>query len=166
MIAESIALAQQQRAMPGTELTASELALFEDAEAEHSTAAPASEEQPERSVSEPVEQAEAHVAVPANLPISESVEQAELPIADQTEQAMLGSKEQIETSSVLEPVEQVTSPAANLAEPSAPRPVEQVELPVAILEPEIVIPATVSEAIVSSCYLFICCALILSLFPF
>ncbi|BBH05133.1 autoinhibited Ca2+-ATPase 11 [Prunus dulcis] len=48
----------------GAELTSSELALFEDAEAEHSTAAPEAEDQVERSVSDPVDQAELTVVVP------------------------------------------------------------------------------------------------------
>ncbi|CAL9004107.1 unnamed protein product [Prunus brigantina] len=44
-----------------------ELALFEDAEAEHSTAVPAAEEQVEQSASEPVEQAELPVAAPESV---------------------------------------------------------------------------------------------------
>ncbi|CAL2238242.1 unnamed protein product [Prunus armeniaca] len=55
VIAERIALVQKQQEGPRAELTSSESALFEDAEAEHSTAA-------EQSVSEPVEQAELPVA--------------------------------------------------------------------------------------------------------
>ncbi|BBH05389.1 autoinhibited Ca2+-ATPase 11 [Prunus dulcis] len=58
VIAESIALAQKQQKGPGAELTSSELALFEDAEAEHSTAAPEAEDRVEPSVSDPVDQAE------------------------------------------------------------------------------------------------------------
>ncbi|CAL8089566.1 unnamed protein product [Prunus armeniaca] len=50
--------------IPRTELTSSELALFEDAEAEHSTAVLGSEEQAAQSVLEPVEQAELSVVVP------------------------------------------------------------------------------------------------------
>ena len=64
MIAESIALAQKQQKGPGAELTSSELALFEDAEAEHSTAAPEAEDRVEPSVSDPVDQAELTVVVP------------------------------------------------------------------------------------------------------
>ena len=64
MIAESIAVAQKQQEIPKAELTSSELALFEDAEAEHSTAVLAPEEQEEQSVSEPVDQAEQMVAIP------------------------------------------------------------------------------------------------------
>ena len=51
MIAESIGLAQKQQKIPRVQLTSSELALFEDAEAEHSTAVLAPEEQGEQSVS-------------------------------------------------------------------------------------------------------------------
>ncbi|CAL8082561.1 unnamed protein product [Prunus armeniaca] len=57
-------LAQRQQEVPRAELTSLELALFEDAKAEHSTAIPASEEQAEHSSSELVEQAELPVAVP------------------------------------------------------------------------------------------------------
>ncbi|CAL2227577.1 unnamed protein product [Prunus armeniaca] len=64
VIAESIALAQRQQEVPRAELTSLELALFEDAKAEHSTAVPASEEQAEHSSSELVEQAELPVSVP------------------------------------------------------------------------------------------------------
>ena len=64
MIAESIALAQKQQKGLGAELTSSEQALFEDAEAEHSTAAPEAEDRVEPSVSDPVDQAELTVVVP------------------------------------------------------------------------------------------------------
>ncbi|BBN67633.1 hypothetical protein Prudu_136S000500 [Prunus dulcis] len=64
VIAESIALAQKQQKGLGAELTSSELALFEDAEAEHSTAAPEAEDRVEPSVSDPVDQAELTVVVP------------------------------------------------------------------------------------------------------
>ncbi|BBN68185.1 hypothetical protein Prudu_320S000300 [Prunus dulcis] len=64
VIVESIALAQKQQKGPSAELTSSELALFEDAEAEHSTATPEAEDQVERSVSDPVDQAELIVVVP------------------------------------------------------------------------------------------------------
>lgn len=64
MIAESIAFAHKQQETPRAELTSSELALFEDADAKHSTAFPVFEEQAEQSVSEPVEQTEQLVAVP------------------------------------------------------------------------------------------------------
>ncbi|VVA36191.1 PREDICTED: LOC109946780, partial [Prunus dulcis] len=64
VIAESIAVAQKQQEIPRAELTSLELALFEDAEAEHSTAILAPEEQAKQSVSEPVDQAEQMVAVP------------------------------------------------------------------------------------------------------
>ena len=64
MIAESIALAQKQQKGPSAELTSSELALFEDAEAEHSIAAPEAEDQVEPSASDPVDQAELTVVVP------------------------------------------------------------------------------------------------------
>ena len=57
-------MAQKQQEIPKAELTSSELALFEDAEAEHSTAVLAPEEQAKQSVSEPVDQAEQMVAVP------------------------------------------------------------------------------------------------------
>ena len=67
MIAESIALAQKQREDTRAVLTSSELALFEDPEAEQSTAAPATEEQAEQSASEPVEQAELPVLVPETV---------------------------------------------------------------------------------------------------
>ncbi|CAL9001804.1 unnamed protein product, partial [Prunus brigantina] len=63
VIAESIALAQEQQEKTRAELTSSELALFENPEAEQSTAAPATEEQAEHSASEPVEQAELPVLV-------------------------------------------------------------------------------------------------------
>ncbi|CAL2246647.1 unnamed protein product [Prunus armeniaca] len=46
------------------ELTSSELALFEDLEAEYSTSVPAAEEQADQSTSEPVEQAELPVVFP------------------------------------------------------------------------------------------------------
>ncbi|CAL2238070.1 unnamed protein product [Prunus armeniaca] len=58
VIAESIALAQKEQEQQkdiGAGLTSSELALFEDPEAEHSTAVPAAGEQSEQSASEPVE---------------------------------------------------------------------------------------------------------------
>ncbi|VVA41671.1 PREDICTED: aminotransferase, partial [Prunus dulcis] len=64
VIAESIALAQKQQKGPGAELTSSELALFEDAEAEHSTAVPEAEDRVEPSISDPVDQAELTVVVP------------------------------------------------------------------------------------------------------
>ncbi|CAL9006453.1 unnamed protein product [Prunus brigantina] len=54
VIAESIALAQKQQESSGAELTSSELALFEDAKPEHTTAVPASEEQAEQSALEPM----------------------------------------------------------------------------------------------------------------
>ncbi|CAL8168692.1 unnamed protein product [Prunus armeniaca] len=63
VIAESIALAQKQQESTRAELTSSEFALFEDAEAEHSTAVSAAEEQAEQSASKPMEQAELPVAV-------------------------------------------------------------------------------------------------------
>ncbi|CAL2259883.1 unnamed protein product [Prunus armeniaca] len=61
---ESIALARKQQEKTRAEVTRSELSLFEDPEAEHSTAAPAAEEQAEQSASEPVEHAELPVLVP------------------------------------------------------------------------------------------------------
>ncbi|BBH04063.1 hypothetical protein Prudu_015105 [Prunus dulcis] len=64
VIAESIALAQKQQKGLSAELTSSALALFEDAEAEHSTAAPEAEDQVEPSASDPVDQAEITVVVP------------------------------------------------------------------------------------------------------
>ena len=64
MIAESIALSQKQQKGPSAELTSSELALFEDAEAEHSTAVPEAEDRMEPSASDPVDQAELTVVVP------------------------------------------------------------------------------------------------------
>ncbi|XP_034198185.1 uncharacterized protein LOC117613720, partial [Prunus dulcis] len=64
VIAESIALAQKQQKGPSAELTSSELALFEDAEAEHSTAVPEAEDRMEPSASDPVDQAELTVVVP------------------------------------------------------------------------------------------------------
>ena len=64
MIAESIALAQKQQKGPSAELTSSELALFEDAEAEHSTAVPEAEDRMEPSASDSVDQAELTVVVP------------------------------------------------------------------------------------------------------
>ncbi|VVA40062.1 PREDICTED: LOC109946669, partial [Prunus dulcis] len=64
VIAESIALAQKQQKGLGAELTSSELALFEDAEAEHSTATPEAEDRVEPSISDPVDQAELTVVVP------------------------------------------------------------------------------------------------------
>ncbi|CAL2277714.1 unnamed protein product [Prunus armeniaca] len=64
VIADSIALAQKHHESTRAELTSSELALFEDAEAEHSTAIPTTEEQAEQSASEPVEQVELPIAVP------------------------------------------------------------------------------------------------------
>ncbi|BBG93335.1 autoinhibited Ca2+-ATPase 11 [Prunus dulcis] len=64
VIAESIALAQKHQKGPSAELTSSELALFEDAEAEHSTAVPEAEDQMEPSASDPVDQAELTVVVP------------------------------------------------------------------------------------------------------
>ncbi|CAL8164894.1 unnamed protein product [Prunus armeniaca] len=62
VIAESIALARKQQEDMGTGPTNSEVALFDDPETEHSTAAPAVEDQAEQSGSEPVEQAEQVVA--------------------------------------------------------------------------------------------------------
>ncbi|BBH05113.1 autoinhibited Ca2+-ATPase 11 [Prunus dulcis] len=64
VIAESIALAQKQQKGPGAELTSSELAFFEDAEAEQSTAAPEAEVRVEPSISDPVDQVELTVVVP------------------------------------------------------------------------------------------------------
>ncbi|BBG93315.1 hypothetical protein Prudu_001289 [Prunus dulcis] len=64
VIAESIALAQKQQKGPGAELTSSELALFEDAEAEHSTAVPEAVDRVEPSISDPVDQVELTVVVP------------------------------------------------------------------------------------------------------
>ncbi|CAL9020232.1 unnamed protein product [Prunus brigantina] len=61
VIAESIVLAQKQREDTRAVLTSSE------AEAEQSTAAPATEEQAEQSASEPVEQAELPVLVPETV---------------------------------------------------------------------------------------------------
>ncbi|CAL2240402.1 unnamed protein product [Prunus armeniaca] len=61
VIAESIAFAHKQHEKHediGAGLTSSELALFEDPWAKHSTAVPAAEEQTEQSASEPVKQAE------------------------------------------------------------------------------------------------------------
>ncbi|CAL8168402.1 unnamed protein product [Prunus armeniaca] len=55
VIAESIALAQKQQEDTRAGLTSSELALFEDPEAEHSTAVPAAEEQAGQSISEPMD---------------------------------------------------------------------------------------------------------------
>ncbi|KAI5312723.1 hypothetical protein L3X38_041897 [Prunus dulcis] len=55
---------EKQQKGPSAELTSSELALFEDAEAEHSTAVPEAEDQVERFVSDPVDQAELSVVVP------------------------------------------------------------------------------------------------------
>ncbi|CAL8163069.1 unnamed protein product [Prunus armeniaca] len=63
VIAESITLAQKQQEKTRAELTSLELALFEDLEAEHSTTAPAAEEQAEQSASEPVEHVELPVLV-------------------------------------------------------------------------------------------------------
>ncbi|CAL9021995.1 unnamed protein product [Prunus brigantina] len=64
VIAESIALAQKQQEETKAELTSSELALFENPEAEQSTTSPATEEQAEQPASEPVEQAELPILVP------------------------------------------------------------------------------------------------------
>ncbi|CAL9001659.1 unnamed protein product [Prunus brigantina] len=55
VIAESIALAQKQQEETKAELTSSELALFENPEAEQSTTSPATEEQAEQPASELVE---------------------------------------------------------------------------------------------------------------
>ncbi|CAL2270666.1 unnamed protein product [Prunus armeniaca] len=55
VIAESIALAQKQQEDTRAGLTSSELALFEDPEAEHSTAVPTAEEQAGQSISEPMD---------------------------------------------------------------------------------------------------------------
>ncbi|CAL2265900.1 unnamed protein product [Prunus armeniaca] len=63
VIVESIALAQKQQEIPRAELTSSELALFEDVEAEHSTAVLASEKQAELFASELVERTELPVAI-------------------------------------------------------------------------------------------------------
>ncbi|BBN68985.1 autoinhibited Ca2+-ATPase 11 [Prunus dulcis] len=65
VIVESIALAQKQQKGPSAELTSSELALFEDAEAEHSTAIPEAEEQAELTVVVP----EAEVGTTAAAPV-------------------------------------------------------------------------------------------------
>ncbi|VVA41883.1 PREDICTED: LOC109946669, partial [Prunus dulcis] len=54
----------KQQKGPSAELTSSELALFEDAEAEHSTAVPEAEDQMGPSASDPVDQAELTVVVP------------------------------------------------------------------------------------------------------
>ncbi|CAL2239115.1 unnamed protein product [Prunus armeniaca] len=67
VIAESIALARKQQEDIRTGLTNSEVALFDDPEAEHSTAAPAAEDQAEQSRSKPVEQAEQVVAAPKTV---------------------------------------------------------------------------------------------------
>ncbi|CAL2229699.1 unnamed protein product [Prunus armeniaca] len=70
VIAESIALAQKQQEQQediGAGLTSSELALFEDPEAEQSTAVPIAGEQSEQSASEPVKQTELPVAVPEGV---------------------------------------------------------------------------------------------------
>ncbi|CAL2257097.1 unnamed protein product [Prunus armeniaca] len=64
VIAESIALARKQQEDIGTGLTNSEVALFDDPEAEHSTAAPAAEDQVEQSGSEPGDLAEQVVPAP------------------------------------------------------------------------------------------------------
>ncbi|CAL2267318.1 unnamed protein product [Prunus armeniaca] len=64
VIAESIALARKQQEDIGAGLTNSEVALFDDPEAEHSTAAPAAEDQVEQSGSEPGDQAEQVVPTP------------------------------------------------------------------------------------------------------
>ncbi|CAL8123394.1 unnamed protein product [Prunus armeniaca] len=64
VIAESIALARKQQEDIGAGLTNSEVALFDDPEAEHSTAAPAAEDQVEQSGSEPGDQAEQVVPAP------------------------------------------------------------------------------------------------------
>ncbi|CAL8117907.1 unnamed protein product [Prunus armeniaca] len=67
VIAERIALARKQQEDIGAELTNSELALFDDPEAEHSNVVPAAEDQAEQSGSEPVEQAEQVVAAPETV---------------------------------------------------------------------------------------------------
>ncbi|CAL9013694.1 unnamed protein product [Prunus brigantina] len=64
VIAESIALAQKQQEETKAELTSSELALFENPEAEQSTTSPATEEQTEQPASEPVEQEKLPILVP------------------------------------------------------------------------------------------------------
>ncbi|CAL8169612.1 unnamed protein product [Prunus armeniaca] len=64
VIAKSIALVKKQQETQRAELTSSELALFEDAEVEHSTAVPVLAEQSEQSALEPVAQAELPVAAP------------------------------------------------------------------------------------------------------
>ncbi|CAL2277221.1 unnamed protein product [Prunus armeniaca] len=58
IIAESIALAKQQQEAQGTELTNLELALFDDVEAEHSTAVPKPEVEAEHSIAIPVPEVE------------------------------------------------------------------------------------------------------------
>ncbi|CAL2230240.1 unnamed protein product [Prunus armeniaca] len=72
VIAESIALAQKQQEDARARLTSSELALFEDPEAEHSSVVLAAEEQARQSVLEPVDQAmvvpEAGAKVDASAP--------------------------------------------------------------------------------------------------
>ncbi|CAL9025006.1 unnamed protein product [Prunus brigantina] len=72
VIAESIALAQKQQEKTRAELTSSELALFENPEAEQSTAAPATEERADQFASEPVDQTmvvpEAGVEVDGSAP--------------------------------------------------------------------------------------------------
>ncbi|CAL9018541.1 unnamed protein product [Prunus brigantina] len=67
VIAESIALAQKQQEKTRAELTSSELALFEDPEAEHSTAAPAANEQAEESASDIMEQTKLPILVPETV---------------------------------------------------------------------------------------------------
>ncbi|CAL8152948.1 unnamed protein product [Prunus armeniaca] len=67
VIAESIALARKQQEDIGTGLTNSEVALFDDLKAEHSTAAPAAEDQAEQSGSEPGKQAEQVVPAPETV---------------------------------------------------------------------------------------------------
>ncbi|CAL2245406.1 unnamed protein product [Prunus armeniaca] len=67
VIAESIALARKQQEDIGTRLANSEVALFDDPEAEHSTAAPAAEDQAEQSGSKPGEQAEQVVPAPETV---------------------------------------------------------------------------------------------------
>ncbi|CAL2237641.1 unnamed protein product [Prunus armeniaca] len=67
VIAESIALARKQQEDIGAGLTNSEVALFDDPEAEHSTAAPAAEDQVEQSGSEPGDQAGQVVPAPETV---------------------------------------------------------------------------------------------------
>ncbi|XP_016650444.1 PREDICTED: uncharacterized protein LOC103335343 [Prunus mume] len=67
VIAESIALARKQQEDIRAGLTNLEVALFDDPEAEHSTAAPTAEEQAEQIGSEPGEQSEQVVPAPETI---------------------------------------------------------------------------------------------------